>query len=476
MPSLTSPLLKRLALLSGDILATAAALALALLVRHGGRPESTLLELYIFAAPFLIGLWVTGFLMFGLYDLGAARNSRIFFERLGRALILNGLVTFVLFHLIPEFRLTPRVTMALIFAAAAVFISGWRGLYNFILAWMVKDRVLFLGVSGEALEVGRYLNSNPQLGYQPVLGLRLAEDETAQDPGGAIEVQRLEIGRLAVIVRERNITTVVISAQIKTNSFLMNMLFTLVPLGVAVVELPRFYERILGKVPVSLIGEVWFLENLIGQQRPHYEFLKRILDLSTSAIIAVLALPAAPFIALAIMLARPGEVINYRRLRAHTGDGIIFFRQKRTGRNGSLFGFIKFRSQVLGAEKLGREKSDAPDPRAYPVGTFLRRTYLDELPQIWNVIKGEMSFIGPRPERPEFVRELEKKIPFYRIRELVLPGITGWAQLNMQNDASVSDAPEKLQYDLYYIKNRSTFLDMIILLKTTLKLLQRSGR
>ena len=125
----------------------------------------------------------------------------------------------------------------------------------------------------------------------------------------------------------------------------------------------------------------------------------------------------------------------------------------------------------------GRARSGvSPDPRAYPLGTLLRKTYLDELPQLWNVIRGDMSFVGPRPERPEFTAELAGRIPFYRMRELVLPGITGWAQINMQNDASVSDAPEKLQYDLYYIRNRSLALDFIIVLKTALKLLQRSGR
>ena len=253
-------------------------------------------------------------------------------------------------------------------------------------------------------------------------------------------------------------------------------LFDVIPFGVTLSDFPRFYEAVEGKVPVSLINEMWFLENLIGQRRPRYEFAKRILDLLLAILFGIATLLLFPFIAAAIIFSTPKDIRNYQQRRARPGDGIIFFRQPRVGKNGAVFNFIKFRSQVLGAENMGSRKESPSDERSYPLGEFLRKTYLDELPQLWNVIRGEMSFVGPRPERPEFVSELERDIPFYRMRELVLPGITGWAQVSMENDFSVEDAPEKLQYDLYYIKNRSLFLDITILLKTVLKLLQRSGR
>ena len=140
------------------------------------------------------------------------------------------------------------------------------------------------------------------------------------------------------------------------------------------------------------------------------------------------------------------------------------------------FEFVKFRSQILGAETMSEAKEISEDRRQYAVGKILRKTYLDELPQVWNVFKGEMSFVGPRPERPEYVEELKTRVPFYEMRLLVLPGITGWAQISMENDASVEDAPEKMQYDLYYIKNRSLGLDLAILLKTFFTILKRQGR
>ena len=193
-------------------------------------------------------------------------------------------------------------------------------------------------------------------------------------------------------------------------------------------------------------------------------------------IVGCIALIFFPVIALAIIASTPGDILGYHLRRARPGDGLIFFRQRRVGKDGRVFDFIKFRSQRLGAERMGEAKEMADDPRHYPVGRMLRALYLDELPQIVNVLKGEMSFVGPRPERPEYVEELKKRVPFYDIRLLVKPGITGWAQINMENDASVEDAPEKMQYDLYYIKNRSVGLDLLIILRTLFAVLQRHGR
>ncbi|MDP3727052.1 MAG: sugar transferase, partial [bacterium] len=291
---------------------------------------------------------------------------------------------------------------------------------------------------------------------------------------------------LEALIKEHHISIVAVANHVDRTRELVQSFFAAIPLGATIVDFPRFYEAVEGKVPVSLISETWFLENLINARRPKYDLAKRLIDLTLTLLLGALALILLPFIAAAIVLSTPRDILAYRTRRARRGDGMVFFRQERIGKNGRPFEFLKFRSQVLGAERYGSEKGTgptgaspsgfSPDPRAYPVGTLLRKTYLDELPQLWNIIKGDMSFVGPRPERPEFVAELEGEIPFYRTRELVLPGITGWAQINMQNDASVSDAPEKIQYDLYYIKHRSIALDLTVLLKTALKLLQRSGR
>lgn len=470
---------KTILLAAGDVAIFALAIFAAPFIRALGMPAPGVLSLYRFAAPFLAALWIAGFATFGLYELKAAKNEPSFYDRMLRALAFNFAVTVLLFYLIPEFRLRPLLTLLIVFAVQAPLLTAWRAAAHAAFGRMVKDRVLFYGASGEAALLAGYLRLNPQLGYMPVgfIAAGNGGEPPAADPAekGALPV--FPAGEnLSALVRQERVSIIAVAHTIKRTHTLVKALFSALPLGTTIVDFPRFFEAVQGKVPVSLISETWFLENLIGTRRPKYEFAKRILDLLLTLPLGVLALIALPFVAAAIAASTPRDMLTYRKQRARPGDGVIFFRQSRVGRNGRVFNFIKFRSQVLGAEHHGGEKSMSSDPRAYPVGTFLRKTYLDELPQLWNVIRGDMSFVGPRPERPEFATELTGRIPFYRMRELVTPGITGWAQINMQDDASVSDAPEKLQYDLYYIKNRSFALDFIIMLKTALKLLQRSGR
>ncbi|MBI2055398.1 MAG: sugar transferase [Candidatus Sungbacteria bacterium] len=469
--------LRKTVLVLGDITVSVVALVIAPIIRHRGIPEPFIVELYVFAAPFLIFLWLSGFIIFGLYDLKLVKNEPTSFERLAKAQAFNFALTVALFYFIPELRLRLFLTLVIIFAVLTVFLSLWRALYNAVLARRFKERILFLGINSEVAEVTRFLAENPQLGFRPAVYLKNGDDQSSENEfafaGGPI----LEFkNNLGTVISEYDIDRVVIAPEIKKNRALSRMLTDIIPLGTGITDLPRFYEGVKGKVPVSLISESWFVENLAGMKRPKYEMAKRFLDLTLAFIFGVAGLVLLPFIALVILLSTPKDLFNHREKRAREGDGLIFFRQKRMGRNGQVFDFLKFRSQVLGAEKMGGAKDMSGDSRAYAAGSFLRKAYLDELPQLWNVIRGEMSFVGPRPERPEFVSQLEKQIPFYRMRELVLPGITGWAQISMADDASVEDAPEKMQYDLYYIKNRSIALDVAILLKTALKLLQRSGR
>jgi len=223
--------------------------------------------------------------------------------------------------------------------------------------------------------------------------------------------------------------------------------------GLRVYDLADFYEQRWFKVPVMHTQRGWLLfahgfdllHNALALR------LKRLIDIVAAVIFLILCVPVMLIIATAVRLESRGPAL---------------FRQTRTGLNGKEFEILKFRSMYLDAEKGGPQWASARDPRVTKVGRLLRVLRLDELPQLINVIKGEMSFIGPRPERPVFIRELEKKIPFYDLRQLVRPGITGWAQVMYNYGASMDDALEKLQYDLYYIKNYSLLLDFAILLRT----------
>jgi exopolysaccharide biosynthesis polyprenyl glycosylphosphotransferase len=222
-------------------------------------------------------------------------------------------------------------------------------------------------------------------------------------------------------------------------------------LGINFLDFATAYEIITEKVPVSTISKIWFLENLKEGEKKIYDKFKRVFDVFLSFLILILTSPLWPFIVLAIKIEDKGPV---------------FYKQERVGKNKKIFKLIKFRSMVPQAEKEGPKWAEIEDQRVTKVGKFLRRFHLDEIPQMINVIKGDISLVGPRPERPEFVEKLEKEIPHYNLRHIIKPGFTGWAQIKFRYARSVMDSLEKFQYDLYYIKNRSLFLDLKILLKT----------
>jgi exopolysaccharide biosynthesis polyprenyl glycosylphosphotransferase len=449
--------LKLFILILGDIALLYGALFVALLLRYWGAEDPPPISLHV--APFSIVFlfWLTLLGAFGLYDFRFIKNSKQFLYRLLRAMATNTVLAALVFYLFPIFEIEPRRNLFLISATATLFIFIWRYLFNIIILRTPSSGVLFFGITKDGIELSEYLFKNPQLGYKPVAFLALPGEKPESLP-----LPHFAYGQdLAAIIKDFAVDTVVISPEIKENRTLVTTLFALIPLGVAILEFPRFYEMNIGKISLSLIGEVWFLENLVGIKKTTYEFFKRALDIFLSVFIAIPASFLFPIIALAIRI---------------DSEGPIFFRQKRVGRGGKDFGLIKFRSMVKNAESLNGFKGSGRDLRHTRVGAFLRKNYLDELPQIINIFRGEMSFIGPRPERPEYVQKLKEKIPFYEMRLLVPPGITGWAQIHMENDASVEDAPEKLQFDLYYIKNRSMILDLLITIKTLFTILRREGR
>ena len=452
---------KLILLFFGDCFLLYLSLYATLFLRYSGTKDGDVIIARHFT-PFTLVfvLWLLMFGAFGLFELRLMKNERHFLYRLLQAMALNIVFAVMIFYLIPVWAIEPRRNLFLIASLATALIFSWRYLFNQTIIRTGAAKVLFVGMPKEAVALAEYLKENPQFGHRPV---------------GFVTDQDLDAA-----LRSAKPDTIVISQHMKQDAQIIRTLFRIVPQGIAVVEFSAFHEMLTGKIPLSLIGELWFLENLIGTKKRFYEFFKRIIDSVLALILAAIGLPFFPFICLAMILSTPNEVFNYKQRRARPGDGIIFFRQKRVGRNGKEFDFIKLRSQRLGAEKISAQIHEAKeienDPRQYWVGKLLRKTYLDELPQLWNVLKGEMSFVGPRPERPQYVERFKEKVPFYEMRLLVPPGITGWAQINMENDASVEDAPEKMQYDLYYIKNRSLTLDLLIALRTLSALVRRQGR
>ena len=231
---------------------------------------------------------------------------------------------------------------------------------------------------------------------------------------------------------------------------------------IEIIDLAYFAEQISGKIPLRSINENWILEHSNNRNSLIYTCLKEILDRSMALLLMVLLIPV-------VLILIPVLLIVHGRP--------IFFKQPRTGLNNKTFTLFKLRTMVVNAEKDGAQWSKPGDMRITPLGKWLRRTRLDELPQLYNILKGEMSLVGPRPERPEIIkRDLEPKIPHYNLRHLVKPGVTGWAQVAFRYGFSTEDSQEKLQYDLFYIKNRDILMDIIIIVKTIKTVLTGAGQ
>ena len=475
---------KVVALFIGDLLVLYGALYSALLLRYGRDAEAADSIEHFTAFSVIFLLWTVFFGAFGFYELRFAKNERLFLYRLLQVMAANTVLAIVVFYFFPFFTIEPRRNLLLITLFAILFIFVWRSLFNLLIVRASAARVLFLGLNSETIELADYLLAHPQLGQRPVgfvsNGSPAAEVARARQHGtdgtspagsmhstsgnfgsGILPHLLLDPVKFPHIVRDLKPEIIVVSPEMKGKKTVVKALFGIIPSGVSTIDFAPFHEMLTGKIPLSLIEEAWFLENLIGIKRRTYELAKRMIDIATALLMGIAALVTFPLIALAVKL---------------DSEGSVFFRQKRIGRHGKEFTLIKYRSMVNNAHEFSGFKSMDRDPRQTRIGAILRRSYLDEIPQIINILKGEMSFVGPRPERPEYVRQLKEKVPFYEMRLLVPPGITGWAQINMEDDASVEDAPQKMQYDLYYVKNRSFILDFLIMLKTLFTLLRREGR
>jgi exopolysaccharide biosynthesis polyprenyl glycosylphosphotransferase len=232
-------------------------------------------------------------------------------------------------------------------------------------------------------------------------------------------------------------------------------------MGIRIVDFPNFYETLTGKIPVESINPSWLVQSSGFLITPFIRAMKRIFDILVSSTVLVITLPFFPLFVCLVLYKSPGPV---------------FYFQKRVGQNGHLFTIYKFRTMGIDAEKYkGAAWAQENDPRISRYGQFLRKTRIDELPQLVNVLKGDMSFIGPRPERPEFVKQICEVTPYYMERHAVKPGITGWAQVMYPYGASLGDSVEKLRYDLYYINHLSLFLELLIVFETVKVILFRRG-
>ena len=314
-----------------------------------------------------------------------------------------------------------------------------------------RVHILCVGAARSAQKVldalsGAHRDQYHTVGY---LSLGAADGGAAGEPGATIS-HLGGIDEIAAVIDRHNVDQVVVDGELGSDPCVGAAVMISLERGCRVTDRPTFVEKLLGQVPAEDITAEWFLLADV-QAGGSFEAVKRIGDLFASALGMLLTLPLWPLIALLVRLDSPGPVI---------------FRQRRVGLHGRCFSIYKFRTMRVDAEANGAQWAQPNDERATRVGRFLRKSRLDELPQLWNILHGDMSLVGPRPERPEFVEQLVEQVPHYRQRHLIKPGLTGWAQIHYRYGASVADAHRKLCYDLFYLKHRSIDLDVAIIIRT----------
>lgn len=397
----------------------------------------------------------------GLYQLDSRLDMKDTLFRLMPSLLAGFGIMTLIFYLVPDLYLG-RGILGLVMLLA---FSGTLLMRAAFLKWsslrLLESQAIVLGIGGRAREfVDRAKDSSRHRGLK-IVGFVPLPDEELQVPASSVLprmdslmslVNRLKVREIIIAIQER-----------RGGCFPIQDLLECKLNGVKVTDSAAFFEREQGKIRVNSLYPSWLIFGGGFDQSPLRTAIKRVFDVVASSILLIITLPVMVVTALCILLE----------------DGSpVFYRQERVGKGGKTFMVAKFRSMRNDAEKGGKPQwALTNDPRVTRVGRIIRKLRIDELPQIFNVLNGDMSFVGPRPERPYFVNQLIAEIPYYNVRHSVKPGITGWAQVRYQYGASVEDAIEKLQYDLYYVKNHSLFLDVIILIETIeVVLLGKGGR
>ncbi len=423
---------KMFLLLVIDLAVAFCALIFMLLLRYGEVNFGAYLNLHIIPFSIITVLFILVFYIFNLYSFRFNKNITEFSNSFIKSLLISFSLSVVIFYIFGEFfKLTPKTNL--------ILFTGIFGVIDFYLRILIKRYFVKKNINRKIVIISenedsliKELKQNQNIGYE-ILKISNTFDLD--------EVISLNPDLVVVNLKQEQEYT---------------KFYALLKKGIFVYTVNDFYEEVFQKVPVEKIEENTVMEYL-NKNKIIFNFTKRILDVVLSIILIIILSPILFITTVLIKL---------------TSKGPILFIHKRVSQNDALFTIYKFRSMYIDAEKDGAVWTEdyKKDPRITPMGRFIRATHLDEIPQLVNILKGDISFVGPRPERPEFTGKLEKDIPYYALRHSVKAGLTGWAQVNYKYGSSVEDAREKLKYDFYYIKNRTIFFDILIIMKTIARL------
>jgi len=404
---------------------------------------------------------LAAFYLFDLYDFVVMHDRRELVLRLFQALGLAWVALALTFYAVPQVMIGRGVSLISLPIALALMVS-WRVAIHWLLGHPdLGERILIVGSGPFAIEIARQTLGRPDAGYR-IVGF--ADSDPALVGKSLINPKVIGLtSELASIVRREHIDRIVVAMGARRGQFPTQELLRLSLSGdVSIEESASFYERLTGRVLLDMVRPSWLIFSGRGRRVRLNDIVRNVMHRVVALLGAILSLPIAIFTAILIKL---------------DSRGSILYMQERVGKNGRPFTLMKFRSMRIDAEKDGPVWAKTEDERMTRVGRIIRKIRVDEIPQFWNILRGDMSFVGPRPERPHFVAQLAAEIPYYEQRHLIAPGLTGWAQTNYQYGASIEDAKQKLEYDLYYIKNQSLALDATIMFETIKTILfGRGGR
>lgn len=459
---------RTIGLITADIAIVFVAIVLALYLRLGWDgtafqilENNALNKVALAASVCLVSIY-----LYDLYDYGVMHHRREMLLRLIQATGVAWMVLALLYYLIPPLMIG-RGTMLYSLALTLVLLLIWRTLIHFLTGHPdLGEKILILGAGKAAAATANVVFQRRDAGYRIAGFVAVPGVENGDSPRSRAELGGVEIlgtcDDLERIVSEKKIDRIVVALAQRRGNFPTDSLLRMsLENSVDIEECASFYERVTGQVHLDMLRPSWLIFSGRVRDTRLTVVFREIVNRSLALVGLVLSMPIVLISAIIIKL---------------ESEGGILYRQQRVGKNGTTFELLKFRSMKHDAEADGTPVwATSDDDRATTFGKFIRKVRIDEIPQFWNILKGEMSFIGPRPERPHFVAELAEQIPFYDHRHLVAPGLTGWAQIKYPYGASVHDAREKLQYDLYYIKNQTLALDAIIIFETVKTVLFGKG-
>jgi exopolysaccharide biosynthesis polyprenyl glycosylphosphotransferase len=438
-------------LLLGDMGVFIISLWLTLLIRFQEIPANA--TFFVLLRPFsiLFIIWCLVFFIAGLYEKHTVIYKSQLPVRVLNTQIFNGFFAVVFFYLVPYFGVTPKVILFIYILFSLALISLWRIYGEKLFGLKNREKAVIIGQGAETNLLLQEVNNNARYGLDFVASYDL-------DKINNIDFQKEILEK----IKSQNVTVVVLDLQCESLKNNSNSFYDLLFSQIRFVDINSLYEDIFDRVPLSLVGYNWFLENVSLSQSVAYDTFKRITDMCSAFVLGLFSLFLYPFICLAIKL---------------EDNEPVFIIQERIGKNNKIIKIIKFRTMSFNDNESGENKATNKITRA---GSFLRKSRLDEIPQLWNVWKGDLSLIGPRPELPALAKVYEKEVPYYNVRHLITPGLSGWAQLYHENHphqgVNTEETKNKLSYDLFYVKNRSLFLDLKIALKTIKALLSRTGK